>query len=151
MNRALARESIETLRKQLHQHNYDYYVRSAPTISDFEYDQLLKQLQQLEQAYPEFFDENSPSQRVGSDRNVEFESFPHAYPMLSLGNSYQRDELTEFDQRVRKTLAGEVAYFCELKYDGVAISLTYENGALFRALTRGDASSFTPSTANAWA
>mgnify|MGYP002065756874 CR=1 FL=1 len=75
---------------------------------------------------------------MGSDRNMEFESFPHAYPMLSLGNSYQKDELTEFDNRIRKSASGEVAYFCELKYDWVAISITYENGALFRALTRGD-------------
>lgn len=138
MNKALERQKIETLRKKLHQHNYDYYVKSAPTISDFEYDQLLKQLQQLEDAHPEFFDENSPTQRVGSDRNQEFESFPHAYPMLSLGNSYNKEELREFDQRVRKAVEGEVPYFCELKYDGVAISLTYVEGALFRALTRGD-------------
>jgi DNA ligase (NAD+) len=138
MNKALARQKIETLRKQLHQYNYDYYVRAEPVLSDFEYDQLLKQLQQLEETYPEFSDENSPTQRVGSDRNMEFESFPHAYPMLSLGNSYQKDELTEFDNRIRKSAPGEVAYFCELKYDGVAISITYENGALLRALTRGD-------------
>ncbi|MGW8315598.1 MAG: NAD-dependent DNA ligase LigA [Bacteroidales bacterium] len=138
MNETLAREKIEELRAQLHRHNHNYYVRSAPTISDYEFDQLMKQLQQLEEAFPQFRDENSPTQRVGSDLNMEFESFPHSYPMLSLGNSYSKEELNEFDQRVRKSAGDEVTYFCELKYDGVAISLTYENGALFRALTRGD-------------
>lgn len=138
MNETLAREKIEELRNQLHRHNHDYYVRSAPTISDYEFDQLMKQLQQLEEAYPQFSDENSPTRRVGSDLNVEFESFPHTYPMLSLGNSYNKEELNEFDKRVRKIAGTEISYFCELKYDGVAISLTYENGSLFRALTRGD-------------
>jgi DNA ligase (NAD+) len=138
MDPALARQKIEALRNQLHRHNYDYYVRSSPTVSDYEFDMLLKQLQELEKEYPQFFDENSPSQRVGSDLSIEFESFPHTYPMLSLGNSYSKEELTEFDQRVRKGAAGELSYFCELKYDGVAISLTYQDGSLVRALTRGD-------------
>jgi len=141
MNTASVREKIETLRKQLHQHNYDYYVKAAPTIADFEYDQILKELQQLEDAYPQFFDPNSPTQRVGSDRNIEFESYPHAHPMLSLGNSYSKEELREFDQRVRKSIDTGVSYFCELKYDGVAVSLTYAEGSLFRALTRGDGES----------
>jgi DNA ligase (NAD+) len=138
MDPARAREKMEELRKKLHQHNYNYYIKSAPTISDFEFDQMMGELKQLEEEYPQFLDENSPTQRVGSDLNVEFESYPHAYPMLSLGNSYNKEELKEFDQRVRKGIDGPVTYFCELKYDGVAVSLTYVNGSLFRALTRGD-------------
>ncbi len=129
---------IEALRKILHQHNYNYYVRSEPTVSDLQYDMLLKELQDLEKAFPQFDDENSPSRRVGSDLNVEFESFMHRYPMLSLGNTYNREELEEFDQRVRKVTGDDVNYYCELKYDGVAVSLTYTRGALTRALTRGD-------------
>jgi DNA ligase (NAD+) len=133
-----ARERIEELRKSLHRHNYNYYVRSEPTISDFEFDQLLRELQTLEESYPQFMDENSPTRRVGSDLSVEFESFQHTYPMLSLGNTYSKQELAEFDQRVRKVTGGDVTYFCELKYDGVAVALSYRNGSLSRALTRGD-------------
>jgi DNA ligase (NAD+) len=133
-----AKARIDELRQALQEHNYRYYVRSEPVISDYEYDQLLKELQALEEAHPRFRDENSPTQRVGSDLNLEFESFPHRYPMLSLGNTYSREELAEFDQRVRKATGKEPAYFCELKYDGVAIALRYVNGGLFRALTRGD-------------
>ncbi len=138
MNPSQAREKIEALRKSLHQHNYNYYVRSDPAISDYEFDRMMAELLELEKAFPQFFDENSPSQRVGSDLSVEFKSYPHAYPMLSLGNSYNKDELAEYDERVKKGTGGEVTYFCELKYDGVAISLTYQGGSLFRALTRGD-------------
>lgn len=133
-----AKERIENLRKQLHRYNYDYYVRSEPAISDFEFDQLLKELHQLEEAFPRFHDENSPTRRVGSDLNQEFESFPHRYPMLSLGNTYSKTELLDFDRRVRKVAGEELSYFCELKYDGVAVSLTYSAGKLSRALTRGD-------------
>jgi DNA ligase (NAD+) len=138
MNETRAREKIGELSAQLHRHNYNYYVRSAPTITDYEFDQMMKELKELEEAFPQFADENSPTRRVGSDLNVEFESFPHTYPMLSLGNSYNKEELKDFDQRVRKAAGTGVSYFCELKYDGVAISLTYVNGSLFRALTRGD-------------
>ena len=138
MNETRAREKIGELSAQLHRHNYNYYVRSAPTITDYEFDQMMKELKELEEAFPQFADENSPTRRVGSDLNVEFESFPHTYPMLSLGNSYNKEELNDFDQRVRKAAGTGVSYFCELKYDGVAISLTYVNGSLFRALTRGD-------------
>ena len=133
-----ARTRIEELRGALEKHNYNYYVKSEPTISDFEYDLLIKELQTLESEFPEFDDENSPSRRVGSDLNREFESFEHRYPMLSLGNTYNKEELEEFDQRVRKAVGGDFSYFCELKYDGVAIALTYRNGKLQRALTRGD-------------
>ena len=130
-----ARSRIEELRRVLHEHNHNYYVKASPSISDFEYDLLLKELQSLE-----FDDENSPSRRVGSDLNREFASYPHRYPMLSLGNTYNREELAEFDQRVRKLADAEVSYFCELKYDGVAVALSYRNGELYRALTRGDGS-----------
>jgi DNA ligase (NAD+) len=133
-----ARTRIDELRNALHSHNYNYYVKSEPTISDFEYDLLIKELQSLETSFPEFDDENSPSRRVGSDLNREFESFAHRYPMLSLGNTYNKEELEEFDQRVRKAVGEDFSYFCELKYDGVAIALTYRNGKLERALTRGD-------------
>jgi DNA ligase (NAD+) len=133
-----ANTRIQELRKVLREHNHNYYVESAPSISDFEYDLLLNELQTLESRFPEFDDENSPSRRVGSDLNREFESFPHRYPMLSLGNTYNKEELAEFDGRLRKVLGDKLHYFCELKYDGVAVALTYRNGELFRALTRGD-------------
>jgi DNA ligase (NAD+) len=133
-----AKIRIAELRKVLQQHNYNYYVRSEPTVSDFEYDLLINELQSLESAFPLFDDENSPSRRVGSDLNREFTSYNHLYPMLSLGNSYSREELIEFDQRVQKGIGSDFSYFCELKYDGVAVALSYQNGQLFRALTRGD-------------
>ncbi len=129
---------INELRSLLQQHNYLYYVESKPSISDFEYDLLIKELQTLESTFSQFDDINSPSRRVGSDLNREFESFSHRYPMLSLGNSYNREELIEFDQRVQKAIGEDFSYFCELKYDGVAVTLSYQNGKLTRALTRGD-------------
>ncbi len=133
-----ARPRIEDLRRALQQHNYNYYVKSEPSISDFEYDLLINELQILETKFPEFDDINSPSRRVGSDLNREFESVNHRYPMLSLGNTYNKEELREFDQRVQKVVGEDYAYFCELKYDGVAVALTYRNGSLYQALTRGD-------------
>ncbi|MCK4751380.1 MAG: NAD-dependent DNA ligase LigA [Bacteroidales bacterium] len=133
-----AKERIDELRKVLREHNYNYYVRSAPSITDLEYDKILRELQQLEDSFPKFDDENSPTRRVGSDLNRDFESFEHRYPMLSLGNTYSREELSDFDQRIRKITGDEVTYFCELKYDGIAVALTYTNGSLSRALTRGD-------------
>jgi len=133
-----AKSRIQELRKVLQEHNHNYYVRSSPSISDFEYDLLINELQTLEAKFPDFDDDNSPSRRVGSDLNREFQSFPHRYPMLSLGNTYNKEELADFDQRVRKVLGEEVSYYCELKYDGVAVALTYQNGELYRALTRGD-------------
>lgn len=133
-----AREKIDTLRKELHQHNYNYYVKSDPKISDYHFDLMVNELHRLEHEFPQFVDANSPTNRVGSDLNQEFESFPHAYPMLSLGNTYNKAELEEFDQRVRKITGDGISYFCELKYDGVAVALTYSHGSLSRALTRGD-------------
>ncbi len=138
MEKTDPRERIEELRKSLHHHNYLYYVKAEPEISDYEYDRLMKELEQLEEQYPEYRDENSPTQRIGSDISQDFDQYAHAIPMLSLGNTYSREEVSEFHNRVKKTLGSSFQYTCELKYDGVAISLTYRNGMLFRALTRGD-------------
>jgi DNA ligase (NAD+) len=138
MNPSSTGQRIAELRKQLNEHNYKYYVLSQPSISDFEYDMLLKELIDLEKAHPEFYDPDSPSQRVGDDRNQEFQQVRHAYPMLSLSNTYSKEELTEFHSRVRKVIAGKVEYICELKYDGASISLTYDKGKLVQAVTRGD-------------
>ncbi|MCK4923243.1 MAG: NAD-dependent DNA ligase LigA, partial [Bacteroidales bacterium] len=138
MNALEAVERIEKLRSKLIEHNHKYYVLSQPGISDFEYDQLIKELTELEVQFPELDDENSPTRRIGSDLSVQFESFPHKYQMLSLGNTYSREELQNFDGRVRKLIGDEFEYVLELKYDGVAISITYENGRLKQALTRGD-------------
>src|ERR1035437_10377428 len=132
------KSQIETLRRELEQHNYDYYVKSAPTITDFEFDAKLRQLQELEAQYPEFFDPNSPTQRVGSDIASGFEQVAHVYPMLSLGNTYSEGEVQDFYERVRKGLNEEFELVCELKYDGTSISLTYKDGLLVRAVTRGD-------------
>ena len=132
------KHQIDTLREELNKHNYDYYVLSAPTISDFEFDKKLKELTDLETQYPEYFDPNSPSQRVGSDINKSFKQVPHKYPMLSLGNTYTAAEITDFYNRVKKGLNDDFEIVCELKYDGTSISLTYINGQLTQAVTRGD-------------
>ena len=139
---------IETLRRELEQHNYDYYVKSAPTITDFEFDAKLRQLQELEAQYPEFFDPNSPTQRVGSDIASGFEQVAHVYPMLSLGNTYSLGEVQDFYERVRKGLNEDFELVCELKYDGTSISLTYDDGLLVRAVTRGDGEKGDDVTAN---
>lgn len=131
-------EEILQLRKELNTHNYNYYVLNKPTISDFEFDAKLRQLQTLEDAHPEYFDPNSPTQRVGSDLNTAFVQVEHKYPMLSLANTYSAGEVTDFYERVRKALNDDFEIVCELKYDGSSISLTYEKGALVRAVTRGD-------------
>lgn len=132
-------QQIETLRAELHRHNHNYYVLNAPEISDFEFDRLMRELQDLEQAHPEFYDENSPTMRVGSDLSKEFRQVAHKYPMLSLGNTYSEGEVTEFYERARKMLGDEeFEICCEMKYDGTSISLTYENGLLVSAVTRGD-------------
>lgn len=134
-----ALEEIHALREELHRYNFHYYQKSESLISDFEFDQKLKRLQSLEDEHPEAFDPNSPTQRVGGGISESFETVVHPTPMLSLGNTYSKDELLDFDERVRKGLGvEEVEYVGELKYDGVAISLHYTNGKLVRALTRGD-------------
>ena len=129
---------INYLRKELNQHNYNYYVKSQPTISDYDYDMLINELIMLEKENPEFFDANSPSQRVGNDINVEFKQIKHKYQMLSLGNTYSKQEIIDFDNRVRKIIGNNFEYVCELKFDGTSISLTYINGKLHHAVTRGD-------------
>ncbi len=130
---------ITQLRNDLSRYNYEYYVMAAPTISDYEFDQLLEELQLLEKAHPEFYDSDSPTLKVGGAINKNFENFTHQYPMLSLGNTYSEDELRDFDQRIIKQLGHtDYEYVCELKFDGLSISLHYENGQLQRAVTRGD-------------
>ncbi|MFV5699196.1 NAD-dependent DNA ligase LigA [Flavobacterium sp. ZT3R17] len=131
--------TIQTLREELNQHNYNYYVLDKPIISDYEFDFKLKQLQDLENKYPEYFDENSPTQRVGGTITKNFQTVPHEHRMYSLDNSYSKEELVDWEKRIQKVL-GEVPleYTCELKYDGASISITYENGKLKRAVTRGD-------------
>lgn len=131
-------ERIDQLREELHVHNYNYYVLNAPVISDLEFDKLMRELQDLEALHPEYYDPNSPSVRVGSDLNKNFTQVEHKYPMLSLGNTYSQAEVTEFYERVSKSLNEEFELCCEMKYDGTSISLTYEDGKLVRAVTRGD-------------
>lgn len=141
------RDKIERLRKIIHYHNYRYYVLNDPQISDYEFDALMRELQELERAHPEFDDPNSPTHRVGSDVTNDFRTVEHRYPMLSLSNTYSMEEVREFDNRVRKEI-GETEYVCELKFDGTAISLTYENGRLLRGVTRGDGTRGDDVTAN---
>ena len=131
-------ERILELRRELHEHNRRYYVLNSPTISDYEFDMLLKELQQLEEAHPEMYDATSPTLRVGSDITKEFRQVQHKYPMLSLGNTYSKSEVADFYDRVKKSLNDDFEICCELKFDGTSISLTYEEGKLVRAVTRGD-------------
>ncbi len=138
MTREQAIKRIQILRDELERHNYLYYVLSTPVISNYEFDIRMKELESLEKKFPEFNDENSPTQRVGNDINQEFQQVEHKYPMLSLGNTYNTDEIRAFDARNRKALDEPYQYVCELKYDGVAISLTYQDGKLKHAVTRGD-------------
>ena len=132
------KERIDQLRTALHRHNYNYYVLNTPEISDKEFDDMMRELQDLEKEHPEYQDENSPTMRVGSDLNKHFTQVTHKYPMLSLGNTYSENEVTDFYDRVKKALNEDFEICCELKYDGTSISLTYENGKLVRAVTRGD-------------
>jgi len=132
------RKRILELREELEQHNYNYYVLNQPTIGDETFDHLMNELIELEKEAPELNDPNSPSQRVGSDINQQFTQVRHTYPMLSLSNTYSESEVQEFDQRTRKLVDEPFTYVCELKFDGTSISITYENGQLVRAVTRGD-------------
>lgn len=132
------KEQINELRAALHQHNYNYYVLNAPEISDKEFDDLMHKLQDLEQEHPEYKDATSPTMRVGSDINKNFTQIPHKYPMLSLANTYSEGEVSDFYDRVRRALNEDFEICCEMKYDGTSISLTYEDGKLLRAVTRGD-------------
>ena len=132
------KEKIEQLRHELEQHNYNYYVLDAPVISDYDFDKRLEELQKLETESPEFYDASSPTQRVGGAVTKNFETVRHDFPMQSLSNSYSKEELEEWEARLKKAVDGDIEYVCELKYDGASISLTYENGKLLRAVTRGD-------------
>ena len=140
-------DEIIALREALHHHNRKYYVENAPEISDFEFDQMMQRLIDLETAHPEYADDNSPTMRVGSDKTSEFQNVKHRYPMLSLSNTYSIESLNEFIDRIEKE-EGATEFVCELKFDGTAISLTYENGRLLRAVTRGDGESGDDVTAN---
>ena len=138
---------IDNLRERLTYHNHKYYVENSPEISDFEFDEMMRRLMDLEAAHPEFYDELSPSVRVGSDRTSEFVAVAHRYPMLSLSNTYSTEELLAFIERIERE-EGQTEFVCELKFDGTAISLTYENGRLVRAVTRGDGTTGDDVTAN---
>jgi DNA ligase (NAD+) len=140
MKQAEAKSRIEKLRREIEEHNRMYYVLNQPVISDFEYDLLLNELDTLEKQFPEFTDRHSPTRKVGSDLNKQFSQYEHKYPMLSLANTYSSEEVLDFDSRVRKSVSGTIEYVCELKFDGVSISISYLNGVMKRALTRGDGS-----------
>lgn len=144
-----AEEEILQLRETLNQHNYNYYVLNSPTISDYDFDQLMHRLEDMEKQHPELADPNSPSQRVGSDLNQSFKQVAHRYPMLSLANTYNEQDVRDFYERVRTGLAGqEFEIVAEMKYDGLSISLTYEDGRLIQAVTRGDGQQGDDVTAN---
>ncbi len=138
MKKAEAKERIERLRLEIEKHNHNYYILNQPSVSDFEFDIMLNELATLEKKFPEFITEDSPTRKVGSDLTVEFIQYEHSYPMLSLGNTYNEEELRDFDSRINKSANESYEYVCELKFDGASISITYRNGNLFRALTRGD-------------
>ncbi|MBL4716372.1 MAG: NAD-dependent DNA ligase LigA [Bacteroidia bacterium] len=138
MTKTEAQNKIQQLSEEIREHNYEYYALSQPTIADFDFDKMLQELIILEKQFPELLDESSPSQRVGGTITKKFKTVKHKYPMLSLGNTYSKEELEEFDGRIRKILGDDFEYTCELKYDGVAISLIYKNGQLDQAVTRGD-------------
>ena len=131
-------QKIESLREELRQHNYNYYILDNPTISDYDFDIKLKELQALEEQYPEFFDANSPTQRVGGEITKNFKTTVHDFRMYSLDNSYSKEDLLDWETRIKKMVDGNVEYTCELKYDGASMNLTYDNGKLIRAVTRGD-------------
>lgn len=138
MTAEAAKKRIEELKKELNYHNYLYYVSSQPVISDFDFDMLLEELIRLESEYPQFFDKNSPSQRVGGEVTKDFPAVKHRFPMLSLSNSYSKEEVMDWENRLKKLTDGKTEYVCELKYDGVAIGIAYKNGKMVRAVTRGD-------------
>lgn len=138
MSKSETKLRIDTLVEELQQHNYNYYVLAMPTISDYDFDIKLKELEALEQQYPEFLHPNSPTLKVGGAITKSFKTVVHSSPMLSLGNTYNEQDLIDFDQRIKKAIGDNFQYVCELKFDGLSISLTYENGKLLRAVTRGD-------------
>jgi DNA ligase (NAD+) len=139
---------IKSLTQLLNQYNYNYYVLSQPTISDYEFDMLLKELEQLEKQYPQLASPNSPTKRVGGDITKKFKTIKHRFPMLSLANTYSKEELVDWETRIKKIIEADIEYVCELKYDGVAIGIKYENGELVQAVTRGDGTQGEDVTAN---
>jgi len=149
MDKKEAEKEIKKLSEIIEEHNYNYYALSRPAISDFEFDKLLERLIKLEKEFPDLIKPNSPSQRVGGFVTKEFQQIKHKYPMLSLANTYSEEELNDFDERVRKVAGDNLEYVCELKYDGVAISLIYKNGTLYQAITRGDGTQGDDITVNA--
>lgn len=148
MNETQAQQEISRLTEQINHHNHLYYVESNPSISDFDFDMLLKQLQELEALFPQFASENSPTKRVGGDITKKFETVVHRFPMLSLANTYSEAEIVDWENRIKKLIEGPIEFVCELKYDGVAIGIRYENGQLTRAVTRGDGEKGEDVTAN---
>ena len=148
MNKDEAKEEILRLSKEINYHNHAYYVESNPLISDYEFDKLLEKLQELEKQFPEFAFESSPTKRVGGDITKKFQTVAHTFPMLSLSNTYSEEEILEWENRIKKLEDGAIEYVCELKYDGVAIGIRYENGFLTRAVTRGDGTQGEEITAN---
>lgn len=149
MNKEQAKKRIESLSKELEEHNYKYYVLAQPRISDYDFDRMLEELVKLEKEFPELLKADSPSQRVGGTITKEFKTVKHDYAFLSLSNSYSKDDLKDFDERVRKGVAGQIEYVCELKFDGVALGIKYEDGQLVQAVTRGDGEQGDEITANA--
>jgi len=138
MSKSAIKDTMDALVKELNQHTYNYYVLAMPTIGDYEFDQKLEALQKLERENPEFADPDSPTQKVGGDITKNFVTVPHKWPMLSLGNTYNEQDLLDFDERIKKAIGDDFQYVCELKFDGLSISLTYEHNKLSRAVTRGD-------------
>lgn len=142
------KDRMDALVRELKQHNYNYYVLAMPSISDYDFDQKLKELEALEKAHPEFLDPDSPTQKVGGEITKNFKTIVHKWPMMSLGNTYNEQDLIDFDERIRKAIGDDFEYVCELKFDGLSMSLTYENGKLLRAVTRGDGTKGDEVTAN---
>ncbi|MBD3748158.1 MAG: NAD-dependent DNA ligase LigA [Sphingobacteriales bacterium] len=142
------KDRMDALVQELKQHNYNYYVLAMPSISDYDFDQKLKELEALEKAHPEFLDPDSPTQKVGGEITKSFKTIVHKWPMMSLGNTYNEQDLIDFDERIRKAIGDDFEYVCELKFDGLSMSLTYENGKLLRAVTRGDGTKGDEVTAN---
>ncbi len=142
------KDQMDALVQELKQHNYNYYVLAMPSISDYDFDQKLKQLEALEKAHPEFLNSGSPTQKVGGEITKNFKTIVHKWPMMSLGNTYNEQDLIDFDERIKKAIGDDFQYVCELKFDGLSMSLTYENGKLLRGVTRGDGTKGDEVTAN---
>ena len=148
MSQSSIQDTMDAMVKELNQHSYNYYVLAMPTIADYEFDKKLEELSKLEKAHPEFADPDSPTLKVGGDITKNFVTVKHKWPMLSLGNTYNEQDLRDFDERIKKSIGENFSYVCELKFDGLSISLSYENNNLLRAVTRGDGSKGDDVTSN---